>query len=114
MVVTGLVQTTWVLLRLRQGLQIEPPVTFAWNVFTSRQPSLLIWEAFVSRSSKASTHHGDAALAVEAFTEALPNPEEVTMIDEPQVFSVVGAALLRAGWNVSTDVLSSDCLVVKV
>lgn len=34
-------------------------------------------------------------------------------IDEPEVFNLLGAALLRTGWTRDLSALSAPCLVVK-
>lgn len=34
-------------------------------------------------------------------------------IDEPEVFSLLGASLLRTGWSADLAVLSAPCLVVR-
>lgn len=109
---TGLVETAWSLDRIRKGLSEEPRVFLDWAEFSAHPGSLFLWEAFVTRAAKSETHHGDAALAVEAFCRALPDPNTANSVKEPRVFSLIGAALLRTGWSVPPSVLSSPCLVV--
>lgn len=107
---TGLVQTTWLLRRLRESLSPQPLAFFAWHDFVRSPGSILLWEAFISRTAKSNSHHGDAMLAVQAFERALPEPQRRNLIDEDSVFSLVASALLRAGWSVTTAMLSSPCL----
>jgi len=107
--VTGLAETVWVFSRIREHLSSEPTVTVDWEEFQETEGSLLVWEAFVSGDDKVGSHHGDAGAAVKSFCKNLP-PEN--MIDEEQVFSLVGASLLRAGWGVDQEILSTPTLVV--
>jgi hypothetical protein len=110
---TGLVETAWVLKRLRSQLAFEPSVSFSWSDFlNASKPGLLLWEAFVSRASKAETHRGDAELAVRAFVRALPDPGTANVVHEDSVFSLAGAALLRTGWSVPVSMLEAACLVL--
>ena len=85
--------------RLRERADSATTATLAWDEFLQTEGALFLWEAFVSREVKTGSHHGDAAVAVEAFCRALPDPRRVNVIDEPRVFSLIGAALLRAGWG---------------
>lgn len=109
---TGIVQTAWVLSRVRSALGEEPKVFLRWSEFMEQASGLFLWEAFVSRSSKSGTHHGDAGLAVAAFARALPNPDSTNLVVEESVFSLIGAALLRTGWSVPVSILSEPCLVI--
>lgn len=111
--VTGLTETVWVFSRVRDRIDIEPPVTFDWEVFQDMEGGLLLWEAFISGDDKVGSHHGDAAAAVEFFCKGLPDPEELNMIEESNVFSLVGASLMRAGWDVDRDALEASTLVVS-
>ena len=110
--VTGLVETVWLLSRLRERAGSVTTASLAWDEFLQTEGGLFLWEAFVSREAKTGSHHGDAAVAVEAFCRALPDPRRVNVIDEPRVFSLIGAALLRAGWGVPEATLSVPCIVV--
>ena len=109
---TGLVETVWLLARLREALDSPPALTVSWAEFASGSGGLFLWEAFVTREAKVGSHHGDAGVAVEAFCRALPNPAEANVIEERRVFSLIGAAALRAGWDVPLAVLSTPCVVV--
>jgi hypothetical protein len=37
----------------------------------------------------------------------------VSALDDPVVFNLLGAALLRTGWTIDANVLWQPCLVVK-
>jgi hypothetical protein len=110
--VTGLVETAWLLAHIRESLTPVPKLTMSWDEFTEVPVALFLWEAFVSRDAKAGSHHGDAGVAVESFCNALPDPSQDNMIDEKSVFSLIGAAALRGGWDVPEEVLSAPCIVV--
>jgi hypothetical protein len=109
---TGLVETVWLLARLRESLHPLPRLTVSWSDFAQTSGGLFLWEAFITRDAKAGSHHGDAGVAVESFCRALPEPGSANVIEEPRVFSLIGAAALRAGWDVPKSILSTPCLVV--
>jgi hypothetical protein len=109
---TGLVQYAWLLARIRRSLQPEPAVLFEWLSFVAAGKGLFLWEAFVSGGAKTGTHGGDAVSAVLAFHRALPDPSSRNQIRETRVLSLLGAALLWAGWNVPPAILSQPCLVL--
>lgn len=109
---TGLTEVTWILIRIRERVSKEPKVYFTWPEFLEGEPGLFIWEAFISRDKKGVSHIGDAKTAVHAFQSTLPDPMENNLVTEDRVFSLVGAALLRAGWKVSPTVIKQACLVL--
>jgi hypothetical protein len=115
--VTGLAETVWILSEIRMSLPDEPLVAFEWSEFENAKGALLLWEAFITRDDKAGSHHGDAGAAVESFCRGVSgsgasNPAGLNIIEEPNVLSLIGTSLLRAGWDVDMDILSSSCLVV--
>jgi hypothetical protein len=110
--VTGLAETVWVFSEVRDYLDKEPAVTFDWEEFQDIDGGLLLWEAFISGDDKVGSHHGDAGAAVEAFCGGLPDPKKLNMIEESNVFSLVGASLMRAGWDVDRNALEASTLVV--
>jgi len=110
--VTGLVETVWLLTRLRELTAPTPKVTLAWDEFARTEGGLFLWEAFVSRDAKVGSHHGDAGAAIEAFCRALPDPRSANVIEESSVFSLIAAALIRSGWEIPTEALSLPCIVV--
>lgn len=112
---TGLVQVAWVLQAVLRDLPRPVPVFLAWPPFAAAGSGLFIWEAFVSGAAKKSNHIADAEVAGRAFVQALPEPEQVNaVVCKSGVFSLVGAALLRAGWSADTSILEQPCLVVRV
>ena len=76
--------------------------------------SLLIFEAFVSGSSKAVHHHEDAAIAARVFAAGVGDLGALNAIKEPDVLSLCGAALIYSGWvDPSIEAVTSPVLVVK-
>ena len=111
--VTGAAEVLWVLAHIRKQVDPEVQAHTSWSEFKI-SGGLLLWEAFVSGAGKSDTHVGDAQIAVEKFRGALPdhNPaNDVTTREE--VFSLVGAALLRTGWTKDVGILAERCLVIK-
>ena len=91
-----------------------PTGFLAWPLFQFAADGLLIWEAFVTGSAKSPSHCGDATVAVRAFAAALPNAQAANRINELRpVFSIAGAALLRAGWSNDLGLPSTPSLVIK-
>lgn len=77
---------------------------------------LLLFEAFVSGDNHAGPgeHWKDALNAAEGFVAALPNLDAANAVIEPEVFSLIGACLMRTGWAGSkTELLSQACLVIR-
>jgi hypothetical protein len=77
---------------------------------------LLLFEGFVSGDNHAGSgeHWKDALNATEAFVAALPNLDAANAVIEPEVFSLIGACLMRTGWERSNaDLLSQACLVIR-
>jgi len=111
---TGLVELTWLLGHIRAKLNKQIPTFFDWNEFSRAQQGLFIWEAFVSGQAKGSSHVDDARIAVDYFVNSLPNPVERNAINEGNVISLAGAALLRSGWISDSEILSKPCLVLMV
>ena len=104
---------TWILKELRDVLPDgkEPAVSVEWPLFIE-YGGLFLWEAFVTGEAKMDTHPGDARTAVAAFADALPDPRPRNAIQEDSVYSLLGAALLRAGWAVPLSVLQESVLVI--
>ena len=110
---TGLVQTTWLLNRIREGIQEQPPAFLDWPSFAESKNGLFLWEAFVTGSAKGETHVDDALVAVTAFKKALPDPCSVNIISEQAPLSLMGTVLLRTGWSNELSILSESCLVIS-
>lgn len=109
---TGLVEVLWVMRRVNSLIGSTPRAELGWDAF-SKSNSVFLWEAFVSSSSKGSSHEEDAEIAVREFRDGLPNPMTLNAIHEESVLSLVGAAALRARWASDIEILSQACLVVK-
>ena len=59
-------------------------------------------------------HEKDAAVAACAFIQALPAPTACNAITSPhRVRSLIGAALLWAGWSRDIQLLDTRCLVIR-
>lgn len=111
---TGLTETVWILDRVRRRLSIPCAAHFKWKPF-QLNGGLFIWEAFVTEKAKADTHHGDAELAVLSFRESLPDPEKRnSIVCCGHVRSLVGGALLQAGWVSDLAWLAEPCVVIRV
>lgn len=109
---TGIVEVLWVMNSVNDILGHPPKASFNWNDFIS-QPSILLWEAFVTAQAKGTDHAEDAVIAVNSFLSSLPKPEAHNAIQEESVLSLVGACALRAGWSDSIAALSQPCIVIK-
>ena len=112
---TGLVQVCWVLYEVRRLLRVESAAFLDWAEFRrSSVPALLVWEAFVTGTAKGQTHVDDACLGVKAFESALPDPCAATAVTANcSVYSLAGAALVRAGWSTNLALLEQPCLVMR-
>lgn len=113
---TGLVEVSWILREVRRELRREVPCHLDWETFDARG-GLFLWEAFVSGGGKpkveGNPHAADAMAAVDAFVDALPHPTSMNAIEESNVISLVGMALLRTGWTRDLESLGTPCLVIK-
>jgi len=113
---TGLVEVSWILRDVRRELRREVACHLDWKTFDS-SGGLFLWEAFVSGEAKpqveGNPHAADAMAAVEAFVDALPDPTSMNAIEESDVISLVGMALLRTGWTRDVESLERPCLVIK-
>jgi hypothetical protein len=111
---TGLTETVWILDRVRRQLSALCAVHTQWKPF-QLSGGLFIWEAFVTAEAKVDTHHGDAESAVWSFRESLPDPEKHNaVVCTGPVRSLIGAALLQAGWGLDLAWLAEPCVVIRV
>lgn len=112
---TGLTICAWVFDRLPKLTQTPIRPTFDWASLTSTEANLFVWEAFVSGKAKASSrdHREDARIAAEAFWARYPHMAEATEVRAENLYSLVGAALLRAGLAQDLSILSEPCIVIK-
>lgn len=110
---TALAQVPWILREVKDRLRVAGNPTLDWGLFDEGNANLFLWEAFVSGDAKGSNHIDDARIAVNAFTASLPNPRLHNAISEPEVLSLLGAALIRTCWSTDIQLLSLPCIVIK-
>lgn len=80
----------------------------------TRAGDALFFEAFVTGLAKGVDHADDALIAAREMQRLLGGEAVYrSAIDEAEVFSLLGAALLRTGWSNDLGLLSSPCLVVR-
>lgn len=111
---TGIQSLVWVLNRVKSLRSVTTACT-SLAQFRSGVAEMLVWEAFVSGTEKAvpPSHVGDAKLAVLAFEAAMQNTRASSAIREESVFSLAGAAILRAGLSDDLTLLQQPCLVLR-
>jgi len=109
---TGLVQSLWVMLRVKDLLGYAPTPTFDWDEF-EKTNSLFLWEAFVTGDRGGVTHVHDAEAALRHFLALAGSAENISAITEPSVMSLIGACAIRAGWSKDIELMWKPCLVVK-
>lgn len=78
--------------------------------FVRGEAQILVWEAFVSGASKASTHDGDADLAVKAFDLEWPYP--VSAIAHEASVNLAVSAVLAAGHTILLDEIGLAGIVI--
>ena len=94
----------------------EATATFDWRLPPVGPGQLLLFEAFVTNRRKtADTRHvEDAHLAIVAFQRGMHDPACFqSSVDEPICLSLLGAIILRTGWDTDPTILSRPCLVVR-
>ena len=115
---TGLAQVSWILKTIRDK-PVNAKASLDWNLCRTSKDGLFVWEAFVSGPAKAErsdpdSHIKDAQTGVRAFIEALPDLEpDVTAPPKSRTCSLIGAALLWAGWSTDLSLLGQTCRVIK-
>lgn len=110
---TGLTETAWILDRVKELSEVDIKGTFDWNEFINKSLNLFIWEAFVSKESKAQTHSGDAEVAVKTFIKEYPDVVQANAVTAENPYNLVAAALLRTGISDNLSILSESCIVIK-
>lgn len=109
----GLTECAWILQRIRNKAP-NAKAFLDWDSYQDSGNGLFIWEAFVSGKAKEGSHTRDAKKAVCAFVYALPSPEESNAVHpSPQTCSLIGTALLWAGWSSELSLLRQPCIVIK-
>ena len=119
---TGVTEVAWILDKLGSRLQRRgtslPPVHLDWTTFAGADSGVFFWEAFVTGKAKvsgsedANSHATDALTACRKFAACPPNPAEKCE-PEPRVRSLIGGAILWAGWSADLDLLHKPCMVVR-
>lgn len=112
---TGLVVVSYILAILRP-LVPEATATLDWRLPPVGPGQLLLFEAFVTNQRKTadSRHVEDANLAIAAFQRGMREPESFqSSVEEPICLSLLGAIMLRTGWETDLAILSRPCLVVR-
>ncbi len=107
----GLPECVWVFEQIRDMTKAKINPTFDWNYFIRGKANLFIWEAFVTGKVKSLSDKGDAKVAVNTFWDRYPNISSDVFAENP--YSLVGAALLRAGLSEDLSLLSRQCIVIK-
>lgn len=113
--VTGMVVVTYVLRRLRDQSP-KARAQFDWGNPPTGVGELLVWEAFVTNQKKThdERHVEDAKLAIEAFQQGMKDSSTFkSSVMEADCLSLVGAALIKAGWIKDLEMLTTPCLVVR-
>jgi hypothetical protein len=83
------------------------------SALPQRPGQIQYWEAFVTASAKGKDHSDDALIALREFSRRAQSGPLISDIDEQEVLSLLGAALLRTGWTEDINVLAEPCLVVR-
>ena len=110
---TGLTETAWILSRIRSETQ-DVEAFLDWPRFAAAQHGLFIWEALVTGKEKSDSHQSDAAAAVCAFIKATKGHCLTSAVTSThRVRSLIGTALLWAGWSDNLDLLSTPCVVIS-
>ena len=110
----GLTETAWVLGEIRtETWHVE--AFLDWPQFSAAEHGLFLWEAFVTGGNKSgSSDEEDAAAAVCTFIKAAKGRCLTSDVTSPHtVRSLIGAALLWAGWSNDLQLLRTSCIVIK-
>lgn len=110
---TRLTETVWIFSMIKNMTKLTIKATFNWQRFIDYNFNLFIWEAFVTKDSKAKTHHRDAKIAVEKFLNEYPNIEQANDVTTEKPYNLAGASLLRVGLTNHIGLLSRPCVVIK-
>jgi len=109
----GLVESAWVLRYLR-GHRPDDVATTDWQSFTDGHAQLFLWEAFVTGMAKATTHSGDAEIAVDCFVNVMPDVPGQSAVTAENPLSLITAAAMYAGWEFAElHPLRGDRVVIK-
>jgi hypothetical protein len=109
---TGMVQSLWVMRKVKDILGYAPKPTFDWEAF-KKTNSVFLWEAFVTSGVGRVTHIEAASVALNRFLAIADMHENVGDINESSVMSLIGACAIRSEWSKDVELLWKPCLVVK-
>ncbi len=110
---TGLTECVWIFKKIRES-NVDVKPSFSWKEFRENKSNFFIWESFVTSLAKEKTHPDDAKKAVETFLAKYPDKIEEGNSDKAgNVYSLVGAGLLRADLTTNWKLLSERCIVIK-
>lgn len=109
---TGMVQSLWMMRRVKDILGYAPTPTFDWEEF-EKTNSVFLWEAFVTSGAGGITHIHDAEAALRCFLALVGGAEKISAITESSVMSLIGACAIRAEWSKDIELIWKPCLVVK-
>lgn len=110
---TGLSETVWVLERIRRTGIVPIIPTFDWLNLSEGRANLFLWEAFVTGAAKGISYLDDAKVAAVAFWTNLGDIPGSNAVEAESPYSLIGAALLRAGLTTDLSVLFEPCVVIK-
>ena len=109
----GLTETAWILSGIRRELQ-HVKAFLDWSQFRAAKNGLFLWEAMVTGENRTGSHEGDAAAAACAFIKATNEHCLTSAVTSPhKVRSLIGAALLWAGWSNDLQLLRTPCVVIR-
>ncbi len=109
----ALAVVTYTLAGLRRGLS-QSVASVELGALPARPGDTLFFEAFVTAAAKGEDHADDALIAAREVQALLAGDRPYrSAIDESEVFSLLGASLLRTGWSTDLAMLSAPCLVVR-
>ena len=110
---TGLTESVFILNEIKKHSTQKVTPTFNWNYFINDNANLFIWEAFITKEAKVTSHSGDAKVTVMSFEKSLPNIEEANSILVDNSYNLVAAAILRVGLSENINLLCETCIVIK-
>lgn len=111
----GLHQSAWLLRYLAKSCSSLARLLLDYRLWASRDetPVLLVWEAFVSGGAHDEDHRRDAASAATYFLEHEANLSDKAACKADNPISLIGSAVLWAGWSRDLSLLHAEVLVLK-
>lgn len=109
----GLTETARILNEIRSEAQ-NVEAYLDWSRFRTADNGLFLWEAMVTGENRTGSDEGDAAAAVCAFIRVRHDVKAANAVTSPhKVRSLIGAALLWAGWSNDLQLLRTPCVVIR-